>query len=99
MFIGVSVLGPVLARPVASLVGYPMAKLRGMAGVLARQNAMRNPKRTARTAASLMIGVGLVAFITIFAASTKTSMAGSLGQDYHGTHIVESGCVRRQRPV
>ena len=52
---------------------------------------MRNPKRTARTAASLMIGVGLVAFITIFAASAKTSVAGSLRGDYHGTHIVDSG--------
>ena len=47
VFIGVSVLGPVLARPVAFVLGYPMAKLRGMAGSLARQNAMRNPKRTA----------------------------------------------------
>ena len=73
------------------VLGYPLAKLRGMSGVLARQNAMRNPKRTARTAASLMIGVGLVAFITIFAASAKTSIAGSLDNDYHGTHIVDSG--------
>ena len=38
-----------------------------------------------------MIGVGLVGFITIFAASTKSSIAGSLGHDYHGTHIVDSG--------
>ena len=68
-----------------------MAKLRGMAGSLARENAMRNPRRTARTAASLMIGVGLVAFIMIFAASAKTSMAGSLQHDYHGSHIVDSG--------
>ncbi|MEO8695583.1 MAG: FtsX-like permease family protein [Acidimicrobiales bacterium] len=91
VFIGISVLGPVLARPFGSVVGYPIAKARGMSGRLARQNAMRNPKRTARTAASLMIGVGLVAFITIFAASVKTSVAGSLDTDYRGTHIVESG--------
>ncbi len=38
-----------------------------------------------------MIGVGLVAFIMIFAASAKTSMAGSMATDYHGTHIVDSG--------
>ena len=91
VFLGISVLGPVLARPFAFVVGYPIAKARGMSGRLARQNAMRNPKRTARTAASLMIGVGLVAFITIFAASVKTSVAGSLETDYLGTHIVESG--------
>jgi putative ABC transport system permease protein len=93
VFVGVSVLGPVLARPVAYVLGAPLAKLRGMAGSLARENAMRNPRRTARTAASLMIGVGLVAFIMIFAASAKTSMAGSLQQDYHGTHIVDSGSL------
>ena len=91
VFIGVSVLGPVLARPVTRVLGSPLPRMRGMSGALARQNAMRNPKRTARTAASLMIGVGLVGFITIFAASTKTSISSSLGRDYLGTHIVESG--------
>ena len=91
LFLGVSVLGPVLARPVAAALGYPMARLRGMAGVIARQNAMRNPKRTARTAASLMIGVGLVSFITIFAASTKASGAGAFRADFHGTAVVDSG--------
>lgn len=41
---------------------------------MARQNAMRNPKRTSATASALMIGVGLVGFITIFAASVKASI-------------------------
>jgi putative ABC transport system permease protein len=91
VFIGVAVLAPVLARPVGWVIGYPAAKFRGMAGVLARENAMRNPRRTARTAASLMIGVALVVFITVFASSAKSSGAGSLGRDYHGTHIVDSG--------
>jgi putative ABC transport system permease protein len=91
VFIGVSVLGPVLARPVSHLLGAPLAHLRGMAGVLARENAVRNPKRTARTAASLMIGVALVSFIAIFAASTKASLSSSVKEDYHGTHIVDSG--------
>ena len=56
-FVGVSVLGPVLARPVASMFGLPL-RMRGLSGELATRNAMRNPKRTARTASSLMIGVG-----------------------------------------
>ncbi|HEX4981100.1 MAG TPA: ABC transporter permease, partial [Ilumatobacteraceae bacterium] len=90
MFIGVAILGPVLARPVAKVFGMPL-KLRGLSGELATRNAMRNPKRTARTASSLMIGVALVGFITVFAASAKTSMAGSLETDFTGTHIVESG--------
>eukprot|EP01041_Mallomonas_annulata_P033479 gene33479-56109_t len=76
-FMGVAVLGPVLARPAARLFGIPL-RLRGVSGEVATRNAGRNPKRTARTAAALMIGVALVGFITIFAASTKSSIAGSL---------------------
>jgi putative ABC transport system permease protein len=89
-FVGVSVLGPVLAGPVATVFGTPL-RLRGLSGELATRNAIRNPKRTARTASSLMIGVGLVGFITVFAASAKVSMAGSLETDFTGTHIVQAG--------
>jgi putative ABC transport system permease protein len=91
VFVGVAALGPVLARPVARLLGAPLARFRGMAGSLARENAVRNPKRTAKTSASLMIGVGLVSFIAVFAASAKTSMAGSLDHDYTGNTIIDSG--------
>ena len=52
---------------------------------------MRNPKRTAATASALMIGVGLVAFITIFAASTKQSISGSADRKLHADYIVDSG--------
>ncbi|MGH9134752.1 MAG: ABC transporter permease [Ilumatobacteraceae bacterium] len=89
-FVGVSVLGPVLARPVARVFGVPL-RMRGLSGELATRNAMRNPKRTARTASSLMIGVGLVGFLSVFAASMKTSVAGSLENEFAGTHIVQSG--------
>ena len=89
-FSGVAILGPVLARPVAHLLGLPL-RLRGVSGEIAARNAMRSPKRTARTAASLMIGVALVGFITVFAASTKTSVAGSLDEEFLGTHIINDG--------
>lgn len=87
---GVAILGPVLARPFAHLLGLPL-RLRGVSGEIATRNAMRSPKRTARTAASLMIGVALVGFITVFAASTKTSIAGSLDEEFVGTHIIGDG--------
>ena len=64
------------------MIGAPL-RLRGITGSLARENAMRNPKRTAATASALMIGVGLVAFITIFAASTKQSISGSADRKLH----------------
>jgi putative ABC transport system permease protein len=87
------VFGPFVARPVAKLIGAPIAKLRSTAGVVAQQNAMRNPQRTARTASSLMIGVGLVSLLTIFAASIKASGAGNFRRDYRGNTIIDSGAV------
>jgi putative ABC transport system permease protein len=93
LFLAVSVLGPVLARPVAALVGSPIAKMRGTAGAIARENAMRNPKRTAGTASSLMIGVALVSFLAIFAASVKSSGSAAFRGDFRGNAIVDSGAV------
>ena len=93
LLVAVSVLGPVLARPLAAFLGTPIARLRGTAGAIARQNAMRNPKRTARTASSLMIGVALVSFLAIFAASVKSSGAGAFRDDFRGNVIVDSGAI------
>ncbi len=91
VFIGVSVLGPVLVRPVTSMLGAPVNRLRGVSGRLARQNTTRNPARTARTAAALMIGVGLVGFVTIFAASLRGSIEGTFIRDFTGNVVVDSG--------
>ncbi len=93
LFFAVSILGPVLARPFAAKLGRPIAKLRGTAGAIARQNAMRNPHRTARTSASLTIGVALVAFLTIFAASVKSAGADEFRHDFKGTSIIDSGAI------
>ena len=91
LFLGVTVIGPVLARPVTRLVGAPLAALAGMPGRLARANALRSPKRTSATAAALMIGVGLVGFATIVAASSKASTAAYLDRVFTADFVVESG--------
>jgi putative ABC transport system permease protein len=78
VFFGVAMLGPVISRRFARVVGWPLPRARGMAGTLARENAMRNPRRTAATSSALMIGVALVAFITVFAASAKASISTSV---------------------
>jgi putative ABC transport system permease protein len=91
VFFGVAILGPVFARPVSRWIGAPLPRLRGVPGTLARENAMRNPSRTASTAAALMIGVGLVGFITIFAASAKTSINRSVDKAFLGDFVVDSG--------
>ncbi len=57
IFIGLAVIAPRLVRPLAHVVGLPAARLGGAAGRLAQENAIRNPGRTASTAAALMIGL------------------------------------------
>ncbi len=90
IFIGVAVLGPVLARPISRVIGAPLPRLKGVSGTLATQNAMRNPKRTSATAAALMIGVALVGFITILASSTKASVAKNTAKTFNGDLVVSS---------
>ena len=75
LFMGMSTLAPLAARPVARLLSAPM---RGITGKLARENTIRQPRRTASTASALMIGVALVAFTSIFAASIKASVTDTL---------------------
>jgi len=87
-FLGIAVAGPVIARPLCRVVAAPVTW--GRTGRLARNNAMRNPKRTAASAAALMIGVALVTLISVMAASTKTSI-GSLVDSAMRADFVVSG--------
>lgn len=79
IFIGLVVLGPLGARPLAAVVGRPLPTLFGVTGTLARGNAMRNPRRTTVTAAALVVGLALVALVAIFGASLKSSVRSALG--------------------
>ncbi len=72
---GVVMLGPVAARPVATVLGAPIAALRSINGQLARDNALRNPRRTAATASALIIGVAVAALFTVIGSSLKASAA------------------------
>jgi putative ABC transport system permease protein len=89
--IGVFVLGPVLARPLMHVLGAPVQAISGTTGRLARENVTRNPKRTSATASALMIGVALVGFITILAASFKASISDTLSQSLQADYVVASG--------
>lgn len=79
LFLGMSVLAPLLAGPVARMLSTP---LRGITGKLARENTIRQPRRTASTASALMIGVALVAFVAIFAASIKASVSDNISEAF-----------------
>jgi putative ABC transport system permease protein len=91
VFFGVSVLGRTVSLPLSRVVGAPLPRLRGIAGKLARENAMRNPKRTAASASALMIGVGLVSFITILASSTTASINSAVNRSFAGDIVIDSG--------
>jgi putative ABC transport system permease protein len=88
VFFGVAILSPLIARPLARVIGWPFARAFRLPGALARQNAMRNPRRTASTAAALMIGLALVAFVSIFAASIKASTTKTLEDTVSADYIL-----------
>ncbi|MEV4005959.1 FtsX-like permease family protein [Actinomadura sp. NPDC049753] len=85
------VLGPVAARPVAALLGGPAARLRGVPGRLARDNATRSPARTAGAATALMIGVGVVTLMTVFLGSLRASLEDGVAGSFNGPIVVDAG--------
>ena len=88
LFIGVATLSPALARPLSSVIGRPLPRLLGVAGKLGRENSMRNPRRTAQTAAALMVGLALVSAMAVFGASLSKSATSSADQAISADLIV-----------
>ena len=80
IFVGVSMLSVRFIRPLAWALGWPATKLGGTAGWLARDNARRNPQRTASTAAALMIGLALVTLVAMLAAGITASFRGAVNK-------------------
>jgi putative ABC transport system permease protein len=90
VFIGTIILGPIIARPVAMFLGRPAARLRGVTGVMARQNSARNPKRTSRTASPVLIGVALVTAVTALAASIKGQIDDVFTAQFKGDYAIST---------
>jgi putative ABC transport system permease protein len=88
-FLGVAMLTPLIARPIARVLGAPV-RLLGVPGRLASENSMRNPRRTAATASALMIGLGLVVFVAVFGASAKASVDSTLERTLKADFILTS---------
>ncbi|HYP49075.1 MAG TPA: FtsX-like permease family protein, partial [Thermoleophilaceae bacterium] len=88
LFVAVALVSPRLVPRLASLLGRPGQRIAGVAGGLARRNAMRNPGRTAATAAALMIGIALVAFSAVLAAGMRESTSGALEDQVRGSHVI-----------
>jgi putative ABC transport system permease protein len=88
---GVIVAGPVVARLATRVIGAVPMRLRGITASLARQNAMRNPRRTAATSSALLVGVAVVALFTVFASSLKASVDDSVAGSLEADLVVSSG--------
>jgi putative ABC transport system permease protein len=84
VFIGMAMLGDRYVPFLARTIGWPIQRLRGVTGRLARENSQRHPGRTATTAAALMIGVALVVFVGVFAGSLQASVEETLDQQFAG---------------
>jgi putative ABC transport system permease protein len=78
IFLGVALLAERLVRPLATWLGWPSARLGGIAGTLARGNSQRNPQRTASTASALMIGLALVTLVSVLAAGIVSTFRGAV---------------------
>jgi putative ABC transport system permease protein len=89
-FLAVALLSPRLVRPLASVIGRPIERLTGITGQLARENSVRQPGRTAVTAAALMIGVALVTFASIFAAGAKATINGAIDSNLKSAFVVQN---------
>jgi len=90
VFAGVLLIGPAMAKPIARLLGAPVEAVRGITGAMARGNVQRNPKRTARTAAPVLIGVALVTGATVFAASIKAQLRATIGATVRAEYVINS---------
>jgi putative ABC transport system permease protein len=90
LFVGVALISAWLVRPLAAVLGWPATKMGGSAGRLARSNAIRNPGRTASTAAALMIGIALVTFVAILAAGIRSTVHNTLKESFVGDYAVTS---------
>jgi putative ABC transport system permease protein len=89
LFMGIALLAPSLVKPLAGIVGFPGRRLGGAAGELAGANAVRNPSRTASTAAALMIGLTLVTIVAALGAGVTAGTKSAITTQLHADYIVD----------
>jgi putative ABC transport system permease protein len=91
MFVAVAMVAARIVRPLAFLLGAPGARFGGTPGKLARQNAVRNPSRTASTAAAVMIGLALITFVAVIGQGFKTSFTSAVNELFVADYSVSAG--------
>ena len=88
LLISTTLFTPLLARPLSSALGRPLVRTLGVPGRLGRENSMRNPRRTAQTAAALMVGLSLVSTIAVLGASLSASAKNEVDSAINADYIV-----------
>jgi putative ABC transport system permease protein len=89
-FIGIATLGPLFVRTVVRLLGRPL-QARGVTGTLARENAARNPRRSATAAGALMVGVAVVTLMSIISASLKATVNSVVDSAMKADFVITAG--------
>ena len=90
VLIAVALMSPLLGRPIVIALGWVYARLFGSVGRLATQNSLRNPRRTAATASALMIGLALVATMSIIGQSAKASTSKAVSENLTADFVVSN---------
>lgn len=88
LFVGLTFVSRWLIEPLAALIGRPFARVAGATGELARENASRNPARTAITAGALTVGVAVVAFVAVLGAGLRTTINTSIKQQLTADYVI-----------
>ena len=90
LFFGVSMNASKVVRPLSNILGWPAREIGGAPGILARDNASRNPARTASTASALMIGLALVTFVALFAQGLRAPFEDAVNKLFIGDYAITS---------
>ncbi|MFE5586267.1 ABC transporter permease [Kitasatospora sp. NPDC056531] len=91
---GMIVLAPLLSRPLITLAGKVTARFFGVSGKLAKENALRNPRRTAATASALMIGLTLITGLAVGGYSTQRALDEEATQGLAADYKVSNSTYR-----
>jgi len=90
VLLGTAAASPVLARPFLAVAAAAYRRSFGIVGVLAGQNARRNPRRTAATASALMIGLALVTTMAILGRSAGASVDAAIEENFSGDVVISN---------
>lgn len=97
--LGFIVIGPLLAGVVVRAISAVLLRMFGPVGRMAERNALRNPRRTGATGAALMIGLALVACLSVVGSSMVASATQELDKSVGADFIIQAGDGDGGKPV